>query len=407
MRHYEGSVIDITERKALEAERARLLAQTEQLLSEAMQRADLDPLTDLLNHRAFHRRLREDAEIALREGRRFAVVAMDLDNFKFFNDAYGHLAGDDVLRQVADALRAHCRAYDALARLGGDEFALLMPGLGASEAMEVAARLTQNLISEGYRAAGAESGIPLRLSAGVAVFPDEGADGEAVLHRADERLLDSKRSLGGGGAASQFRASLSHREGFGMLDALVTATDAKDRYTRRHSDEVMECCLLLARRLGLGEAAQETLALAALLHDLGKIGVPDSILRKPGPLTEEEYTAVKQHAGMGAAILSAEPGFEAVSKIVRHHHERWDGAGYPDGLRAEEIPPLARLLAVAEAYSSMTTDRAYRKGLEPAHALQILHEGAGTQWEPSAVAAFAEALPAAGPTISTTNEPGT
>ncbi len=396
--HYEGSVVDITPRKVLEADQAALL-------SEAMLRADRDSLTGLLNHRAFHSRLTEEAEIARSEGSRFAVVAMDLDNFKFFNDAYGHLAGDDVLRQVADALRAHCRASDALARLGGDEFALLMPGLTDAEAREVAARLMQSLASQGYRAAGGGHAIPLRLSVGAAVFPDEGATGVEILHRADERLLESKRGGGGGSAADEFRAAFSRREGFAMLDALVTATDAKDRCTRRHSEEVMALCLVVAGRLGLDDGDRETLALTALLHDIGKIGVPDAILRKPGPLTEEEYAAVKQHASMGHAILGAAPGFETVGQIVRHHHERWDGTGYPDGLPGSAIPPLACLLAVAEAFSAMTADRTYRKGLEPALALQVLREGAGTQWEPAVVTAFADAL-AEGPNTSTTNEPG-
>jgi len=391
--HYEGSVIEITQRKAAEAERTRRQAHTEGRLSEALQQADLCPLTGLRNHRAFHQRLGEEADAALASGRQLAVAVLDMDNFKFFNDSYGHLAGDDVLRQVADALRAHCRASDTLARLGGDEFALLMPGLGAAEAAEVAARLMQSLDSAGYRPPGDDSAIPLRLSAGIAVFPDEGKSGLCAFDLADERLLRSKQGTPADAVAEQLRVGLRNRwEGFSILDALVTAVDTKDRCTRRHSEEVAAGCLRAARQMGWDESALQTMALAALLHDVGKIGIPDRILRKPGPLTEEQLRAMRRHPQMGAAIVGASPDFEALPKIIRHHHEHWDGGGYPDGLRGEAIPLLSRLLAIAEAYSAMMGDRPFRKGLPAEQAQALLIEGAGTQWNPICVQAFLESL---------------
>ena len=185
----------------------------------------------------------------------------------------------------------------------------------------------------------------------------------------------------------------SRGQGFTMLDALVAAVDNKDRYTRRHSEDVMQYSLQIARTLGLDTEAQRTIEMAALLHDVGKIGVPDAILRKSAQLTHEEFETVKLHAGLGAIFVSAVPGLEGTLDAVRHHHERWDGGGYPGGLVGEETPLPARLMAVADAYSAMTTDRPYRKGMAPAKARAILEAGAGSQWDPACVQAFVSELP--------------
>ena len=363
-----------------------------QLLEEARAEADRDPLTGLLNHRAFHARLEEEAEEARRNDTSLAIAVLDLDNFKFFNDAYGHAVGDEVLHQVANVLRAACRAHDTLARFGGDEFALLMPDVGPDTTAEaVRARLTGGIGDIRYQPLAGGGTIPIGLSVGVALFPAEAPTRLAVMQIADERLRQAKSGAGGDAEAQQVRVAMCRSvEGFSMLDALVTAVDTKDRYTRRHSEDVMTLGLGIARRLGLTEADQHTVAVAALLHDVGKIGVPDHILRKPARLTAAEFEAVQSHPSIGAAIVAAVPGLEATLPAVRHHHERWDGAGYPDGLRGLETPQTARLLAVADAYSAMTTDRPYRKGLTAAEARRTLEQGAGTQWDPACVRAFLE-----------------
>ena len=392
--YYEGMIQNITERKALEAERERLLA-------EAVARADHDPLTGLLNHRAFHKRFEEEAARADREGATLAVAMLDLDNFKFFNDAHGHAAGDDVLRRVAETLRGGCRSYDVLARFGGDEFALLMPGTGAETAAGLAARLKGRLEKDSYRPAGSPVAIPLTLSVGLAVYPGDGRERHQVLETAGARLLHTKS----GGSDDQFIEDIHFLltdsvAGFSMLDALVTAVDNKDRYTRRHSEDVMRRALQIGREMGLDGATLRTLQVAALLHDVGKIGVPDRILRKPGDLTEEEFEAVQQHPAMGAVIVGAVAGFEGTLGAVRHHHERWDGRGYPSGLVGDETPLLARIMAVADAFSAMTMDRPYRKGKCPEEAWAILAAGAGRQWDAACVAALTRANHAAGDSTS-------
>ena len=371
-------------------EQQRLLAQTAQLLAEALDRADRDPLTGLWNHRAFQKRFEEEASRTQRTGQPLTVAVLDLDNFKFFNDAYGHLAGDEVLRCVAAALSAECRSYDTLARFGGDEFALLLPGLPAEEAAPLVSRLRAALANLGFRPPGYDTVIPVGLSIGTAVFPDEAAVRHDAVELADARL---RRAKTGGGEADELVVPLvarltSTQEGFSMLSALVTAVDNKDRYTRRHSEDVLIYSLQIAQELGLSSAVQETVQVTALLHDVGKIGVPDAILRKPGQLSDAEFQCIQQHPLMGAVIVGAVPGFEETLDAVRHHHERWDGKGYPFGLQGTEIPLLARLMAVADAYSAMTTDRPYRKGMDPHHAFRILEDGAGIQWDPACVSAF-------------------
>jgi diguanylate cyclase (GGDEF)-like protein/PAS domain S-box-containing protein len=397
LRDAEGRIVgvlgisqDINERKVLEAERERLLEEMEHLLASAVDQADRDPLTGLINHRTFHKRLEEEAVRAQCEGMPLAVAMLDLDNFKFFNDAYGHPAGDDVLRRVAASLSHLCRSCDTVARFGGDKFTLLMPGLGEDEAARLTRRVIAGLGQEGYVPPGHDVSVPLSLSSGVAVFPVESASRLEVLDLAAARLRLAK--TGGDervAEALNVRAAMSRKvKGFSMLDALVAAVDNKDRYTRRHSEDVLAYSIEIAKQLGLDDKAQATVAVAALLHDVGKIGVPDAILRKPGRLTEEEFQAMQQHPMMGAIIVGAVPGFEETLDAVRHHHERWDGGGYPFGLRGEETPLTARLMAVADAFSAMTTDRPYRKGMTEGKALTILRDGAGTQWDPHCVRAF-------------------
>ena len=385
-----GITQDITERKQAEEKEKRKL-------EDARALSDRDPLTDLLNHRAFYRRLEEEAARAQRDGTSLAAVMLDLDNFKFFNHAYGHAVGDAVLKQVAGRLLALCRPYDTLARFGGDEFALLLPvgpeGRDADTVSEeILARLRADLAGLTFQPEGQMSPIPLSVTLGAARFPHETQDRMRLVALADERLRRSKSGGEADSPADRMRRSLAREvEGFSLLDALVTAVDNKDRYTLRHSEDVMEFGLLIARKLALSEEEQNTIALAALLHDVGKIGVPDAILRKPGRLTAEEFDAVKQHPQMGAIMVSSVAGLEETLPAVRHHHERWDGGGYPAGLHGDQIPSTARLLAVADAFSAMTTDRPYRQGMSRDTALSILRDGAGLQWDPECVTALLDA----------------
>ncbi|MEO7718448.1 MAG: diguanylate cyclase, partial [Capsulimonas sp.] len=378
---YEGTIQDISERRAMEEER-------EMMLADALARQDLDPLTGLLNHRAFQKRFDDEAAYALTGGYSLAAIVIDLDNFRFFNEVYGYQVGDELLIRVAGALRASCRSYDCMARFGGDEFVLLMPGACAEDVASLQKRLTCLLERISYHPKGSESAVPLSVSTGVALFPEEAATRVLALELAIERLHRVK-SGGRDNGVDLLRASIAESvEGFAMIYGLVSAVDNKDRYTRHHSEDVMVYCLEIAERLGWSSQDKHILRTAALLHDVGKIGVPDSILRKPGALTAEEVNAIKEHPTLGAVIVGAVPALHPTLDAVRYHHECWDGSGYPAGLAGQDIPPMARVMAVADAYSAMTTDRPYRKGMDPAHAMEILRRGAGQQWDPECVAAF-------------------
>jgi diguanylate cyclase (GGDEF)-like protein/PAS domain S-box-containing protein len=372
---------EITERKAMEAEQKRLLA-------EAVERADRDPLTGLLNHRAFYERLHAEIVQTDRHGGRLALVLLDVDHFKFFNEAFGHLVGDDVLKQIAATLRSCCREADVLGRLGGDEFAIMITGSAEQDARKVVERVQACIRRQAFIPPDSATDIPLGCSLGMVSYPDEAASAREMVSLADQRLARAKRSDVREDTDRFFDGLRQNKEGFSLLDALVTAVDNKDRYTRKHSEDVYGLVQRIADQLNLSGADRETLRIAALLHDVGKIGVPDRILRRPSPLSAADYGAIKQHPTMGAAIIGAVPGMEQTLPAVRHHHEAWDGSGYPDGLRGEMIPLPARILAVADAYSAMTTDRPYRKGLSGALAREILLQGEGSQWDPAIVQAF-------------------
>lgn len=365
---------------------------------EARELADRDPVTHLLNHRAFHERL--ERELARSELHRepTSVVMMDLDGLKLFNDTYGHQAGDEVLRQVARTLAETARSGDALGRYGGDEFVALLPATPRENASALAERLIQAIALHPFIAPDG-SAVPIKLSFGIATYPDDASRGLELIAYADANLYASKHRGGdraAGGERSRDLASVLPHDGpLSMLTGLVAAADGKDHYTRRHSEEVTVHALRLACALGLPDATLQTLTLAGLLHDVGKIGVPDHILRKPGKLTEEEQAAIKRHVPLAELLIKGVPGIADVAEVlaaVGSHHERIDGGGYPRGLRGADIPLLGRILAVADAYSAMTMDRPYRAGLTPEAARAELRRVAGSQLDPELVERFLELI---------------
>jgi diguanylate cyclase (GGDEF)-like protein/putative nucleotidyltransferase with HDIG domain len=364
------------------------------LYGEAVEAADRDSVTGLYNHRAIHQRLDLEFRRASVQNYPLAVMMMDMNNFKLFNDTYGHPVGDQVLKRVAQALRDEFRSGDILGRYGGDEFIAILPQTSAVGAVEVAERLRHRMMREGYLRPGDERAVPITLSFGIAAFPHDSTNRHELLTIADANLYAAKLSEGGIRDTSDLQRThneLRADSSFEVLDAMVTAVDNKDRYTRRHSEDVTEYALWIAEELGLSEETMRIIRMGGLLHDVGKIGVPDEILRKPGRLTPEEYEVIKRHPHLGSLIVTGVPGMEAIVDIVRSHHERWDGQGYPDGLIGEDIPLLGRITAVADAFSAMTTDRPYRRGLDWDTALEQIRVNVGTQFDPAMARAFLSA----------------
>jgi len=253
----------------------------------------------------------------------------------------------------------------------------------------VAEKIRSALAERPYVTAAGEQ-IPIRASFGIASYPEDVRDANGLVAFADANLYASKRRGGDAVTGNEAEQPLQNVEGgtFGLFESLVTAVDNKDRYTRRHSEEVTEYALAISRDLGLSEESQRVLRVAALLHDVGKIGIPDRILHKPERLSEAEYEVVKGHPLLAETIIASIPDVEEIRAAVASHHERYDGHGYPHGLAEGSIPLLGRIMAVADTYSAMTTDRPYRKALSREEALAELRACSGTQFDPEIVETF-------------------
>jgi diguanylate cyclase (GGDEF)-like protein len=349
-----------------------------------------DNLTDLGNHRSFHEDLRREIARRTRSGSCFSLVMLDLNGLKQVNDRLGHQAGDERIRAVADCLRATMRATDAAYRTGGDEFIVLLPGERAWGALEFARRLQDETLRHRDQPA-----VTCGIVESVAF---ETAD--TLLHRADLALYDAKRAgrqivlyadcLAPKPAPGPDEAA-TRREHRLLATALARAVDAKDSGTRNHCETVSELCVLIGQALGLDADRIERLRLAGLLHDVGKIGVSDRILGKPGRLDDDEAAEMSRHVRIGHAIV-ASAELEEEARWVRHHHEHFDGSGYPDGLSGEEIPPESRIILVADAFEAMTADRPYRRARPVVEALAELDRLSGTQFDPACVDALRFAL---------------
>jgi diguanylate cyclase (GGDEF)-like protein/putative nucleotidyltransferase with HDIG domain len=359
----------------------------------AMRLALTDPLTGLGNHRHFHDRLATDVSEAEEKGLPLSVCLLDVDNFKELNDTLGHPKGDHVLAQVASRLRQDGEAF----RIGGDEFALLLPGRDEQEAVAVADGIIRRV-----RLLEAAPGLAVRLSAGVVTYPQLGLDRSEIVTVADQALYLAKEH-----GKSRVRAyhpdlgELPHFTGLGEAPdrearlkaaaSLAHAVDERDAYTGRHSYVVAELSARVAGLLGLDAEEIELVRLAGSLHDLGKLAIPEEILRKPDALSESERLVLRRHPQIGYRMLRS-LGVEPVSTWVLHHHEHWDGRGYPHGLGGEEIPLGSRILLVADAYDAMTSDRIYREHVAHEEAVAELERCAGSQFDPQVVAVFVKGV---------------
>ncbi len=361
----------------------------------AMRLALTDPLTGLGNHRHFHERLERELEHAQEKALPLTLCLVDVDDFKRINDRFGHPAGDRVLSRLASRLRQTGEAF----RLGGDEFALLLPGYDENSALTAAASVVERIAALELEQLGS-----VTVSVGVATSPAHAGDRDELIRLADSalywakeygknrvrsyrpdviELAELKRLASGPDRAARFRAAAS----------LARAVDARDVYTGSHSQRVADLAARMARRLGLPDEEVELTRLAASLHDLGKLAIPEEILRKPGPLTEPERMVLERHPQIGFRMLES-LGVDPVADWVLHHHERWDGSGYPDGLPGEQIPLGARIIFVADAYDAMTSERVYRRRVLPEQAIAELQRCAGTQFDPEIVDAMADELAA-------------
>jgi diguanylate cyclase (GGDEF)-like protein/PAS domain S-box-containing protein/putative nucleotidyltransferase with HDIG domain len=435
----EGILADITEQRqaeeqlrrnvavieqqkaALESHRADLL-ETNARLEDAVTRferlATTDGLTGLKNHRAFQDRLKEECDRAVRYHSPVSLVLLDVDRFKHYNDTYGHPEGDTVLKQVAEILLREARSIDIVARYGGEEFVVVLPETDAEPARRVAERLRHAIASASWKQ------VSITASFGVATLSlllpnaaDLVGEADKAMYRSkyrgrncvthvmdtlddetlDTRTLDAFNELVQTVSAGRWEMLVSASEQ--MKEMLVQSYDAtiaswsrildlRDKETEGHSERVTAMTVLLMRHLGMTDEQITYARWGALVHDIGKMGVPDQILHKPGPLTEAEWVVMRQHTTLAYEMLSTIKFLGPAIDIPYCHHEKWDGQGYPRGLKGDAIPQMARLFAVIDVYDALTSDRPYRKAWPEEEVRTYLRDQAGSQFDPSAVDSF-------------------
>jgi diguanylate cyclase (GGDEF)-like protein len=363
--------------------------------------ATTDPLTELPNHRALMTTLTHELERTQRYQRSCSLLFFDIDHFKALNDGYGHTTGDEALVIFGQRLRQSVRGIDIVGRWGGEEFVAILPEATPQEASEVAERIRSTISLQPFAIAG---GLFITCSVGVASYPSHATTLNNLIEAADQAMYAAKR-LGRNQVrcidepAVQLMLNSEENQGGreeatikGIIDALVSLIEQRDAELGDHAELVAELVKRLAIHLGVPIKEAQMMQLAGKLHDIGKIGISDAILQKPAQLTQEEWQQMKKHSTAGAEIVAYIPALRPLEPVIRAHHERWDGAGYPNQLSRENIPLAARIIAVVDAYTAMIVDRPYQSARSSAEALKELQRCAGTQFDPTVVEALATLL---------------
>ena len=410
-----------------------LYAHNIHLLEKADEYANTDNLTLLYNHRGFQEMLEKEILRAQINKQQLSVVIMDICNITRVNRELGHAKGDEVIKLVAEKVRQNVREGDIAGRYGGDEIAVILPNTSVDQAKYLAEYFTYTLSCCFIDDIG-----PVKVSVGISTYPDCTTDKEKLLVLAEQAMYISKAkgykdgmsaiissadfNFWDGIALQSYAEVITKRHGqlgvnfeeeliskfntdhalagtriHEIAVSLAGAIDAKDPYTKGHSTSVSKFSEALARAINLPEEEIERIKLGALLHDVGKIGIPESVLKKEGPLSDEEWAIMKQHPTIGVEkVLTPNPALRDLIPIVKYHHERIDGKGYPEGLSNDEIPIAAKIVAIADTYHALISDRPYRKGMDIETAISILKEGAGKQWDADLIRQFIQIAPSLG-----------
>ena len=367
-----------------------------QLYAKAEKKARVDELTKLLNRRSLDEMIDSEIGRHQRYGGVFTLAILDLDSFKSFNDSYGHLAGDRLLREVGHVIRSAIRNTDHAFRYGGDEFAILLPQTNIEDALQVLERVREKI------AKGLDSGdVHITSSIGLATWPDDGTSLTDIIAAADGTLYRAKRS----GGNRTYCASGNHTKSplaetaptrsngidtkyFSFINALSEAVDAKSYLTAGNSRKVAEYALALGKSLKLPPAEINRLEACALLRDIGKININDRVLNKAEDLNDQEEAELQKHPQIGADIVSRIPQLTSCARGILHHHENYDGSGYPDGLKGEDIPLESRVISLAEAFVNMTCAKPQFDSIPVEQALEELKQYSGTRFDPYLVERF-------------------
>jgi len=363
------------------------------LYTKAEQRARIDELTGLYNRRHFDEALNHEIDRHSRYGSMVSLAIMDLDNFKKYNDILGHVAGDKLLAHVGHLMQSTIRNIDTAFRYGGDEFAIIMPHTSAENSLKVTERIRNTILTETLGKV-----TPVSASIGIASWPNDGLTVDHLLNAADTALYHAKNTGGNRcclvsqmlplSSDIEINTQKSDKETLNTIYALASTIEARDTYTFGHSQKVRAYAVALAEALKLPLEKVIAISHAALLHDIGKIGIYDEILNKPGKLEKSEFELIKTHPDLSRMIVGHVASLTPCLQGIHQHHERWDGKGYPNSLKGEAISLEGRILAIADSFDAMTSKRPYRAPLSSKEAVQELKRCAGTQFDPKLIEAF-------------------
>ena len=410
--------VKITIKKALKAQELSL--DNKNLMLRLKELSLRDPQTGLYNYRYLMERLSSEFKRAKRYILPLSIIMLDIDYFKSINEVYGHRYGDIILKEFADYLTKCVRSNDIVVRYGGEEFAMLMPDTYKNGAAMFGQRILEALKERIFDRKGKR--IKLKISMGLASYPEDGMENHhGLLDAMDKALREAKEK--GGNILFSFQSisgkeikdivkdggeenveklkerllKMKDRTNQILLEsifAFAKAVEARDYSTGRHSENTVSIAVGIGKKLRLSSEEIDNLQYAAILHDLGKIGIQDKILQKKGKLSKAEYEKIKSHPQIGAEIIRDIHFLKEVVPIILYHHERFDGFGYSAGLRGKNIPLGARIIAIADVYQALISDRPYRKAHSKKEALKIIKEGSGTQFDPRIVDAFLEMMQA-------------
>lgn len=359
--------------------------------------ANTDILTGLYNHRYFQEMLKEYFLKGVSEKNPLSLIIMDIDYFKNYNDNFGHLAGDEVLKIFGALLKENVGETGFAARYGGEEFVIVLPGCHSRDAVQKAKEIKSKIDSHKFYGEEHQPGGKLTVSCGVATSPTHATKAKELIKQADNALYRAK-SLNKNKVELYFSVfedldlDENERDLLNSIRTLVSVINAKDRYTYGHSERVTGYSLKLARKISLAESEIRMLKYAAFLHDIGKIEIERDILNKPGRLNEEEWYMLKQHPRWGSDIVKSVKQLRPIVPVILYHHENYDGSGYPKGLHKDEIPLLARIIRIADSYDAMTSHRAYKRNMSPYEAITELQRCSGTMFDPGLTGLFIDII---------------
>ena len=365
----------------------------------AMKLINIDELTGLYNHRYFHNALTQCIKKADDTNGNVCLLFIDIDHFKYYNDSYGHTAGDVVLNMIGTIFKKNVRENDIVSRYGGEEFAIILPDVSEKEAIVIGDRIRNSVEDTYFEGEENQPNGKLTISIGVACYPEKAKRKKELINMADDALYRAKffnknRVESYYSVLEELKSDIDeeHIDLISSIRTLISVINAKDQYTYAHTDRVVIYCELMADHLGLSEMDKKKLRYGAYLHDIGKIQIPKDILNKKTKLTEGEWGILKTHPKNGVDIVKPVEALKDVLPLIHHHHERYDGTGYPYGLKGDEIPYLSRILNVADSFDAMTSNRPYHDRRSYDQAVQELELCSSKQFNPEIVKEFIKML---------------